>query len=97
MIPARYDDDDDVYIEIYLRIIISSHNHLSLTIHLVSFLVSPLDVLQCSYRPDEYKFKWLVKSGVSMSRSPLKNIAYEFVFTSPAMPSISFSSCLDDL
>ena len=39
-------------------------------------------------------FCWPGNTGVSMRRSPLENIVYDFVLTSSAVPSIS---CLPDL
>ena len=40
-------------------------------------------------------FYWLANIGVSMGRSPKKNITYEFILTSSTVPSISCLSYLD--
>ena len=42
-------------------------------------------------------FCWLVNTGVSMCRSPLKNIVYDFVLTSAVLPNMSCLSYLDGL
>ena len=40
-------------------------------------------------------FCWLTNTGLSMYKSIEENIVYEFVLTSPAVPSMSCSSYLD--
>ena len=40
-------------------------------------------------------FYWLENTGVSLCSSPLENVAYEFVLTSPVVPSIRCSSFLE--
>ena len=42
-------------------------------------------------------FCWSANTGVPMCRISLENITYEFIFTSPAVLSMSCSSCFDGL
>ena len=54
-----------------------------------------LDGIPCLHKADQYK--WSTNTCVSMYRSPRENIAYEFVCTSLAAPSIYCLSYLDIL
>ena len=49
-----------------------------------SFLTCLQDSIQSLYRPEEC-FCWLAYAGVSMCRSPLEKLAYEFVLIYPTV------------
>ena len=71
----------------------------SLTIHPYqsSLLAGPLYGIQCPHRADEYKSLLVAITGVSMHWSPQKNFVYEFIPTSPAVPTMPCLSYLDNL
>ena len=48
-----------------------------------SFLAPLLNIL-CLHRPDINSFRW-TNTGASMCRGSLKNVAYEYVLTSPTV------------
>ena len=58
-------------------------------------MFAPLDDTQYQQRANELCFCCSTSIGVSRYRSPLENIAYEFLFISPVVPNISYTSYLD--
>ena len=64
---------------------------LTIYLHEPSLLVSPLDGIQYPHRMPSANI------SVSMCNSPLENITYDFVFTPPAVPHMSWLSYWDGL
>ena len=65
-------------------------------------MLGPLDCIQCLLKARVCKSllvssHWATNNGMSVCRSPLENVAYEFVPASPAVPSIFCSSESDSL
>ena len=86
----------------FISLFLYHHHHLGMLtariplIFLPSFLDSPLDGIQCLHRDDK-SFYCSSNTGMSMCRNPQKNVSYEFVLTSSAVPSVSSLSYLDGL
>ena len=77
---------DVSFLLLYRYIYIYIYIYISVHPFQPSFLVGPLDTIQHPHKVD-----------VSMCRSPYKNVSYEFVFISLAVPSMSCSSYLEGL
>ena len=92
-----------IYIYIYISttpLSCRNNDHQSMLIPLTQLpsiticyhLVIPLECIHCWHRTEEYKV--FANTGMSMCWSPLENVTYDFILTSPAMPNLSCSSHL---
>ena len=95
------DNHYNILIVIFIMIIIMLIAQILLTIFhhpslLAPLLASLLDGIQIPHKADDWRFL-LVGHGMSMCRSPLENVTYEFILIPPVVPSISCLSYLDGL